>query len=96
MIWLVILTSFGYIFGDFNMVMHNGEKEGGNPIDYNSLASFRDTTSACNLQDLGYVGVMFTWHIGSKMTTIFKLDLTDFLLTQAGLLNFHPILTPIF
>jgi len=44
------------IFGDFNIVLTNREKSGGNPIDYNLCDSFQSTINACNLTDLGFHG----------------------------------------
>jgi exonuclease III len=49
------------IFGDFNMILHEKEKMGGNPIDINLSDHFHTTIANCNLIDLGYIGDIFTW-----------------------------------
>jgi hypothetical protein len=58
------------IFGDFNLLLHNGEKMGGNMIDPNITTSFRNTLSHCDLQDLGFNGSKYTWtnkHPGEQL-----------------------------
>jgi hypothetical protein len=49
------------VFGDFNIMLSNDEKKGGNLIDPNITNNFRNILSLCNLQDLGYTGNTFTW-----------------------------------
>jgi hypothetical protein len=49
------------LFGDFNLVLTNEEKLGGNPLDPILTFSFRNTMNHCDLQDLGYNGNIFTW-----------------------------------
>jgi len=49
------------IFGDFNMILSNEEKMGGNSMDLNISQLFRDTITVCHLMDLGYQGDIFTW-----------------------------------
>jgi hypothetical protein len=48
------------LFGDFNIILTNEEKYGGNPIDPNITTSFRNTIGHCDLQDLGYKGCIYT------------------------------------
>jgi hypothetical protein len=50
------------IFGDFNICLNENEKEGGNPMDYNIVTSFRNTIDMCNLNDIGFKGHKYTWH----------------------------------
>jgi hypothetical protein len=50
------------IFGDFNICLNDNEKEGGNPLDYNIVTSFRNTIDMCNLNDIGFNGHKYTWH----------------------------------
>ncbi|KAJ8439338.1 LOW QUALITY PROTEIN: hypothetical protein Cgig2_022475 [Carnegiea gigantea] len=47
--------------GDINEIFYNLEKKGGPEKPQAILDHFRDTFSACNLHDLGYVGYEFTW-----------------------------------
>jgi exonuclease III len=58
------------LFGDFNLVLTNEEKIGGNTLDPNITTSFRNTLSHCDLQDLGYNGNIYTWtnkHQGNQL-----------------------------
>ncbi|KAJ1266324.1 hypothetical protein BS78_08G142100 [Paspalum vaginatum] len=47
--------------GDFNEILFNYEKEGGQPRNHTYLEMFRTTLEECHLQDLGLVGDAFTW-----------------------------------
>ncbi|XP_075633802.1 uncharacterized protein LOC142606321 [Castanea sativa] len=47
--------------GDFNEIMHGREKEGGNIFPEWQMKNFRDTVNRCNLRDIGYTGLDFTW-----------------------------------
>jgi hypothetical protein len=49
------------LFGDFNMVLHHAEKQGGRDINSNLTFMFQDVFNLCNLQGLGYHGDFFTW-----------------------------------
>lgn len=42
------------LFDDFN-------KQGGDPIDMNIINMFNDTINYCNLNDIGFIGNIFTW-----------------------------------
>jgi endonuclease/exonuclease/phosphatase family metal-dependent hydrolase len=52
------------IIGDFNEILFNHEKEGGNPRPHNYMQAFRDVLSDCDLIDLGFMGEPFTWKRG--------------------------------
>ncbi|XP_028761010.1 uncharacterized protein LOC114719664 [Neltuma alba] len=47
--------------GDFNDLMFDFEKEGGNTRGLNSLAEFQHFMIQCNMVDLGSKGMEFTW-----------------------------------
>ena len=47
------------VFGDFNLVLCQAEKNGGNPIDSSITNQFRDTIQQCDFNDLGYIGDIF-------------------------------------
>jgi endonuclease/exonuclease/phosphatase family metal-dependent hydrolase len=49
------------IFGDFNIMLNNEEKFGGNLLNHNITSSFRNILSLCDLQDLGYSDNKYTW-----------------------------------
>jgi hypothetical protein len=51
--WLVI--------GDWDEILYNHEKEGGNPRPIHYMLTFRDALIDCGLEDLGYAGDSFTW-----------------------------------
>jgi ribonuclease HI len=52
------------IMGDFNEIMYNSEKEGGRPRTQRQLQSFHDVLSECGLNDMGFVGDLYTWRRG--------------------------------
>jgi len=47
--------------GDFNEVMDNSEKVGGNPRIEQYLGRFWNVVQECNLGDLGFIGLKYTW-----------------------------------
>ncbi|GAA0187513.1 hypothetical protein LIER_34801 [Lithospermum erythrorhizon] len=47
--------------GDFNDILSNEEKEGGNTCSEGSMAMFRDFIRQYGLLDLGFSGHPFTW-----------------------------------
>lgn len=53
------------IAGDFNVVLHDREKIGGAPFNYNLSIPFADCIDACKLVDLGFKGPCFTWKRGN-------------------------------
>jgi hypothetical protein len=48
--------------GDFNEVMDNSEKVGGNRRTEQYLGRFRNVVQECNLGDLGFIGLKYTWN----------------------------------
>jgi hypothetical protein len=50
--------------GDFNEIMFNYEKEGGRPRSQQAMQAFHDALKDCELEDMGYVGYLFTWRRG--------------------------------
>jgi hypothetical protein len=49
------------LFGDFNLIMNSGEKQGGRDNHHNIINLAHNTLNDCNLVDLGYHGDPFTW-----------------------------------
>ena len=49
------------VAGDFNEILSDDEKLGGNNRLQSQMAGFRDALDACWLKDLGFVGNKFTW-----------------------------------
>jgi endonuclease/exonuclease/phosphatase family metal-dependent hydrolase len=47
--------------GDFNEILFNYEKEGGRPRSQQAMQGFHDALRHCDLEDMGYVGELFTW-----------------------------------
>ncbi|XP_075675045.1 uncharacterized protein LOC142644284 [Castanea sativa] len=47
--------------GDFNEILHLGEKVGGNLRPEGQMRSFMETINCCNLRNMGYIGSDFTW-----------------------------------
>lgn len=66
------------IMGDFNEILHEGEKVGGNQRPASRMKHFGDVINRCNLRDLGYVGSDFTWcrRLGSRGCIRERLDRT--------------------
>ncbi|XP_075645553.1 uncharacterized protein LOC142616624 [Castanea sativa] len=62
--------------GDFNEIMHSGEKEGGSACPEGQMRIFYDTVNRCNLRDMGYNGPDFTWssRLGSRGWVRERLD----------------------
>lgn len=49
------------LIGDFNDLMFDDEKQGGQRHMRGLLTGFTDTVHDCNLVDLGFVGEKYTW-----------------------------------
>ena len=47
--------------GDFNEVIIEGEKVGGNPIFQRRVRAILDCMNECQMMDLGFSGPKFTW-----------------------------------
>nr|POE70780.1 hypothetical protein CFP56_32095 [Quercus suber] len=54
--------------GDFNELMHSGEKEGGSQRPLGQMKNFCEAINTCQFRDLGYIGQDFTWSkkLGSR------------------------------
>ncbi|KAM2096827.1 hypothetical protein ACFX1R_020424 [Malus domestica] len=50
-----------FLIGDFNDILCNDEKEGGNYRPTSSMRDFREFVAQNELMDLGFVGYPFTW-----------------------------------
>lgn len=49
------------LFGDFNEIMYDHEKQGGNVRRDREMRDFRECLERCGLRNLGFVGHNFTW-----------------------------------
>uniref|UniRef100_A0A803LRC5 Endonuclease/exonuclease/phosphatase domain-containing protein n=1 Tax=Chenopodium quinoa TaxID=63459 RepID=A0A803LRC5_CHEQI len=47
--------------GDFNLMLHSGKKQGGCDFCLEEASIFRNTVTACHLEDLGFIGHDFRW-----------------------------------
>ena len=47
--------------GDFNEVLFEEKKYGGNPISQRRLGAILDCMNVCHMMDLGFSGTNFTW-----------------------------------
>lgn len=52
--------------GDFNQILYHGEKLGGPMRDQNLLDDFKSALDDCELNDLGYIGMEYTWWNGQE------------------------------
>lgn len=50
-----------FAVGDFNKILNENEKWGGNPINISRVTRFSETLDYCSFIDLGFVGPRFTW-----------------------------------
>ena len=57
----VVLHIPWLIVGDFNEILFESEKKGGNSYDFSSIMGFCDAVDACGLKGMGYSGYKFTW-----------------------------------
>jgi hypothetical protein len=48
------------VLGDFIEILFNYEKEGGRPSSQQAMQEFHDALKDCELEDMGYVGDLFT------------------------------------
>ena len=49
------------MLGDFNEILANADKLGGNPINMRRAQIFKDCLDACNLIDLRFHNLKYTW-----------------------------------
>ncbi|XP_057443227.1 uncharacterized protein LOC130735144 [Lotus japonicus] len=49
------------VFGDFNLILSNDEKYGGNVPNIAVQDMFRESLQNCNLHDMGFEGSKYTW-----------------------------------
>ena len=49
------------LMGDFNEVISEEEKSGGNPICQRRVRAILDYMNECQMMDLGFSGPKFTW-----------------------------------
>ncbi|KAH1047722.1 hypothetical protein J1N35_038506 [Gossypium stocksii] len=57
------------VSGDFNEIMYSFEKSGGILREESRMEAFREALEECQLEDLGYSGVWFTWERGNLSET---------------------------
>jgi hypothetical protein len=50
--------------GDFKEILFNYEKEGGRPRSQQAMQASHDALKDCELEDMGYLGDLFTWRRG--------------------------------
>lgn len=58
------------IFGDFNEIIYQHEKEGVLERSVYAMAAFQDVVTDCRLLDLGYNGPAFTWRNGRAQGSV--------------------------
>jgi len=49
------------VLGDFNLILHQGERMGGNDADERKMRDFGECIHQCGLQEFHYMGAFFTW-----------------------------------
>lgn len=63
--------------GDFNEILYSLKKEGGRPRPQVCMDHFREALEACDLQDLGFYGDVFTWRNHSHRVEGYIRELLD-------------------
>jgi hypothetical protein len=53
------------VLGDFTEILFNYEKEGGRPRSQQAMQAFHVALTDCELEDMGYIGDIFTWRRGN-------------------------------
>ncbi|KAA3488794.1 reverse transcriptase [Gossypium australe] len=76
------------VAGDFNEILYSFEKRGGVPREQKRMEAFRDTLEDCQLMDMGYSGVWFTWERGNLPETNIRERLDRGVTNEAWLLLF--------
>lgn len=66
------------LFGNFNEILSNDEKEGGCARQDREMMAFRGCLDDCGLRDLGFSGSTFTWCRGNTPTTMIRERLDRF------------------
>ncbi|KAA3480509.1 Exo_endo_phos domain-containing protein [Gossypium australe] len=72
------------VAGDFNEIMYSFEKKKGIPRDHKRMEIFREALEECNLMDIGYSGVWYTWERGNLPETNIRERLDRGLLMKNG------------
>ena len=49
------------VMGDFNSILHQGERIGGSEVTANEMQDFGNCINTCGLQEFNYIGAFFTW-----------------------------------
>ena len=61
--------------GDFNEVVNEQEKFGGNPVNQNRIRPYVDCMNCCGMLDLGFSGPRYTWSNKRGLTDLIQLRL---------------------
>ncbi|XP_012853646.1 PREDICTED: uncharacterized protein LOC105973172 [Erythranthe guttata] len=56
-----VCTGSWIVGGDFNIILHLDEKNGGNAADLRGIQDFRECIIQAGLSDIGFVGNRYTW-----------------------------------
>ncbi|XP_061374583.1 uncharacterized protein LOC133316815 [Gastrolobium bilobum] len=65
------------VMGDFNVLLEEGEKQGGSGLCWESTDEFASCLSDCNLFDLGFAGPKYTWKRGCLQERIDRLVVNE-------------------
>ncbi|KAH1063902.1 hypothetical protein J1N35_028889 [Gossypium stocksii] len=76
--------------GDFNEIMFTFEKCGGVQRDPRRIEAFQEVLEECQLFDLGYTGVSYTWERGNLLETNIR-ERLDRGLANEGWMNLFPM-----
>jgi endonuclease/exonuclease/phosphatase family metal-dependent hydrolase len=77
--------------GDFNDILSNEEKAGGNSRSFTQLSLSRNAVEDCNLLDLGFNGYPFTWSNGRQGSGRIQCRLDRVFASDEFIKRFSPI-----
>jgi hypothetical protein len=72
--------------GDFNESHHADEQFGGKGRSERQMEGFRDAVEACGLTNLGYIGLTYSWMIGTMAVPMSKSAWIEALLQHVSLI----------
>lgn len=76
------------IAGDFNEVLMNGDKFGGNAVSISRALRFQDCLNVCNMIEIGFAGPQFTWSNHRPLTQLVQKRI-DRVFVNPGWNNLH-------
>ena len=77
------------MLGDFNELLSNVDKSGGNPVNMSRALLFKDCLDSCGLIDLGFHGAKYTW-VNKQDEGYYIQERLDRAFANCGWANLYP------